>query len=96
MDFKAFSKPQLVQYLKERDFPTSAMRKEELLLLCERFAALNVPVVEADDSADCHDRFRSVSVDASTFKIELKGAPAQNINFLENDELRIENQSALI
>ena len=87
IDFNSFTRPQLVKYLKNRDFPTSLMKKEELLQLWGRAATWNVPVTEADDSADCHDRFRSVSIADSTFKIDVDGILQENLSKLPPVEL---------
>jgi hypothetical protein len=52
MDFRGLSKPELVQYLKERDFTTSSLNKKDLIALAQHVNELNIPVTEPDDSLE--------------------------------------------
>jgi hypothetical protein len=87
MDFSVMKKDQLVAYLKVRDFPTSGMRKPELVALCERVYRLDLPVIiEEDDTAKALCKFLTITTGnlkilvPKTLKPELNHLPMMEMD----------------
>ena len=59
MDMRKWTRAQLVDCLKVRDFPSSELNKAQLLNLALKVQELNVPLIEEDDAEDCDQRFRT-------------------------------------
>jgi hypothetical protein len=67
--FAGWTRPKLIAFLKERDFCASTLTKGQLVKLATQAHELQVPLVEADDSEDCEERFRSVG---ENFQLKIK------------------------
>ena len=59
-NFHKWTRPKLADYLKQRDFAASGLRKDDLVVLATKATELNVPLLEKDDTQECFDTFRTV------------------------------------